>query len=157
MKCGCCGKEIGEIAFDKSFKLPDDIWNLTEEEKLAKAKVSSDLCSLDERYFLRGVAYIPVNGLTQAFGWGIWAEVSPEQFFEYAKSYEEDNSDKRPFPGKAANHISPYENTVGLDLQVQLGSTTQRPTFIFTDNKHPLTCEQANGISLEKVQSFNNS
>jgi hypothetical protein len=156
VKCGCCGKEIGEIAFDKSYTMPDEIWALSESEKKQRAQIGSDLCQLDGRYFLRGVAYIPVNGAEQQFGWGIWAEIPQDDFFEYVKNYKEDNSNKPAFRGKVANQIPSYANTIGLGLLVQLSNETQRPTFTFIDESHLLKKEQSEGMSLERVHSFSN-
>ena len=156
-KCECCGKDIGEIVFDKSYKMPDDIWNLSPIEKEERAQIDSDLCRLDNRYFIRGVAYLPVNGTDHCYGWGIWAEVPQEDFFDYVENYEEDNSTKPKFSGLVANVIPSYENTIGLELTVQLGSETQRPEFYFTDPMHLLTKEQAEGISIEKVHSFSSN
>lgn len=154
MKCGCCGKDIGEIAFDKSYKMPDEIWALSKPEREERARIDSDLCRLDERYFIRGVTYIPVLETDQFYGWGIWAEIPEENFFEYVKNYEEDNSSKPRFSGIVANEIPSYSNTIGLELSVQLGNATQRPTFYFTGTSHLLEKEQTQGISLEKVHGF---
>lgn len=156
-KCGCCGKDIGEIVFDKSYKMPDEIWNLPPIEKEERAQIDSDLCILDDRYFIRGVAYLPVNETDKSYGWGIWAEVPEENFFEYAKNYEEDNSSKPKFSGLVANQIPSYENTIGLELAVQLGNETQRPEFYFTNTVHLLTKEQTEGISIEKVHSYSSN
>lgn len=157
MKCGCCGKDIGEIAFDKSFKMPDEIWALSESEREQRAQIDSDLCCLDERYFIRGVAYIPVHNSEQSYGWGIWVEVPEVNFFDYVKSYESDNSFKPRFSGIVANVIRSYENTIGLEVEVQLGNETQRPTFFFKTPNHLLTREQAAGITLEKVHTFSSN
>ncbi|MFO1370745.1 MAG: DUF2199 domain-containing protein [Marinagarivorans sp.] len=154
MKCSCCGKEIGEIAFDKSYKMPDEIWELSESEREERTQIGSDLCRLDERYFIRGVAYFPVIDTDKSYGWGIWAEVHQDNFFEYVKSYNEDNSSKPAFSGKAANQIPSYENTLGLELNVKLGNETQRPTLFFTRKDHSLTKEQSEGIAIEKVHGF---
>ena len=154
MKCGCCGKDIGDIAFDKSYKMPDEIWSLSEQEREERAQTDSDLCRLDDRYFIRGVAYIPVQDSGKSYGWGIWVEVSQEKFFEYVKSYEEDNSSKPRFLGTIANEIPTYQNTVGMEAEVQLGNETQRPTFFFKETNHLLAQEQSKGISIEKVHSF---
>jgi len=156
LKCGCCGKDIGDISFDKSYKMPDEVWALSEAEKNDRTQIDSDLCRLDERYFLRGVAYIPVINSEKSYGWGVWVEVSEQNFFEYVDNYENDNSSRPSFPGVVANKIPSYENTLSLTVQVQLGNETQRPTFTFIDKEHLLTQEQVNGISIEKVHSFSN-
>lgn len=154
MKCECCGVDIGEISFDKSFKMPDEIWALSPTEREARAKIDSDLCQLDDRFFIRGVAYIPVKKTDKYYGWGIWAEIPEDNFFEYVANYDLDNSSCARFLGTVANQISCYDNTLNLKLEVQLGNETQRPTLFFIDPKHPLSTEQESGITLEKVHSF---
>mgnify|MGYP002335723510 CR=1 FL=1 len=134
--------------------MPDEVWALSETDKEERIQIDSDLCRLDERYFLRGVAYIPVNGTDKSYGWGVWAEVSEEHFFEYVENYEIDNSSTPTFNGKVANQISSYNNTLNLPVEIKLGNETQRPTFIFNDQNHLLTEEQINGICIEKVHSF---
>lgn len=154
MKCGCCGKEIGEIAFDKSYKMPDEIWSLSKKDRNKRAQVDSDLCRLDDRCFIRGVAYIPVIDTENSYGWGIWVEVPKDRFFDYVESYEDDNSVKPRFTGLVANRIPFYDETIGLTVEVQLGDETQRPTFFFVGDSHLLSSEQSTGITIEKVHSF---
>lgn len=154
MKCGCCGKDIGEIAFDKSYKMPDEIWDLSKKERGKRSEIDSDLCRLDDRYFIRGVAYIPVIDTENFYGWGIWVEVPEDSFFDYVESYEDDNSSKPRFSGLVANKIPFYDETIGLKVEVQLGNETQRPNFFFVGDNHLLSSEQSKGISIEKVHSF---
>ncbi len=134
--------------------MPDEVWALSEAEKEERTQIDTDLCRLDERYFLRGVAYIPVTGTEKSYGWGVWVEVPEENFFEYVENYENDNSSIPTFKGLVANKIPSYESTLNLPVQVQLGNETQRPTFTFTDQTHLLTQEQLSGICIEKVHSF---
>ena len=154
MKCGCCGKDLGEIAMDKGYQMPDEIWELSAIEREDRSQIDTDLGRLDERYFIRGVAFIPVSGTEEYFGWGIWVEVPQEKFFNYAKNYQEDNSETPRFQGLVANQMPSYENTLGLEVSVQLGSDTERPTFYFKDRGHLLYSEQGNGISIEKVHGY---
>ncbi len=155
MKCNCCGKDLGEFTFDIAFQLPDAIWALSEAERQQRAQFDSDLSRLDDRYFIRGVAFVPVQGTDRQFGWGIWVEIPPENFFHYAKNFNSDNRGTASFSGKAANRLLHYPDTCGITMQVQLGDQTQRPIFTSTDPQHPLTLEQANGIPLERVHAYN--
>ena len=155
MKCGCCGKDLGEITMDKGYQMPDEIWGLSETEREERAQIDSDLGRLDERYFMRGVAYLPILETDEFFGWGIWVEVPQKKFFDYVDKYNEDNSGTLGFIGLVANQIPSYDNTLGLEVTVQLGSDTQRPTFLFMDKDHLLFSEQSRGVSIERVHGFN--
>ena len=158
MKCECCGADIGEFAFDKGYKMPDDIWDLDEEERESRAITDNDLCRLDDRYFIRGVAYIPVHEAEKSYGWGVWVEVDIEDFMFYEKNYDNDNSDTSCFIGKIANSLPEYKKeTIGVSVDVQLGNETQRPTFYCRDYAHPLAQEQKNGIPLARVHQFNDT
>ena len=155
MKCGCCGKEIGDFVFDKSYQMPDEIWELSDEIRDERAKIHSDLCRLDSRYFIRGVLYLPVHAFKKCFGWGVWVEVSQGDFFNYFEKFDLDNSNESPFSGAVANSLPSYPETRGMKVQVRLGDSTQRPTFQGMEKGHLLTKEQENGISLERVHVFN--
>ena len=155
MKCGCCGKEIGEFAFDKSYRMPDEIWDLPQEEREARAQTSDDFCRLDNRYFIRGVVHVPVNGTDRDFGWGIWAEVQKEKFLQYFENFDKDNSFSLPFQGEAANSLPHHPETLGIGLRVKLGNQTQRPAFEIIDDAHLLAFEQKQGISLVRVHELN--
>ncbi|RDX38949.1 DUF2199 domain-containing protein [Vibrio campbellii] len=155
MKCGCCGKEIGDFVFDKSYQMPDEIWELSDEIRDERAKIHSDLCRLDSRYFIRGVLYLPVHAVKKCFGWGVWVEVSQGDFFNYFEKFDLDNSNESPFSGAVANSLPSYPETRGMKVQVRLGDSTQRPTFQGMEKGHLLTKEQENGISIERVHVFN--
>ena len=155
MKCGCCGKEVGDFFYDKGYQMPDEIWDLSSDDREARTKIDDDLCRLDNRYFLRGVANLAVKGTNKEFGWGIWVEVPQEKFFEYIENYNSDNSAVASFSGTVANNLPFHPKTMGIAAEVQLGNETQRPTFKIVEPSHLLTQEQINGITLERVHEFN--
>ena len=154
MKCSCCGKQLGDFVLDKAFTMPDDIWNLNEEDA-ADVQVHSDLCRLGERYFIRGVAFLPVQDSEESFGWGLWVEVEKQYFMTYSDHYDKDNSDVPAFSGVIANHIPYYPETIGVEVMVQLGTETQRPTFEISSADHPLYNEQAEGVPIQRLHEFN--
>jgi len=151
LRCSTCGEEhdldSGEIGYD----LPDDYFALSAEERTARGKANTDLCELDGRHFIRGVLPIPVLGENRSFGWGVWAEVSPDAFRRYYELYSNpDQGSERPFPGALANSLPGYPETLGLLLSVQMVSAEDRPTLTVT-SEHPLRGEQLGGIYPERV------
>ena len=155
MKCGCCGKEAGDFTFDKTYQMPDVIWNLDEAVRAERAAIHGDFCRLNDDYVLRGMVYLPLIGADRCFGWGLWAEVGKEEFFNYFENYENDNSSSSPFVGRMANSIPFYSETNGIALNIKLGDETLRPIFYGTEQGHLLFKEQNSDVNLERVHDFN--
>ena len=154
MNCSCCGKDITTFVLDRAYQMPDAIWRISPAERLARAQIDADLCKLDDRYFLRGIIRIAIQGSDKSFEWGVWAEVQGEDFFSYVRTYERDNSRRKPFLGILANEMAGYSKTRGLPLSIQLGTATQRPTLTVGSSGHPLGQDQHEGYPLERVHEF---
>ncbi|GAA3961354.1 DUF2199 domain-containing protein [Allohahella marinimesophila] len=154
MNCSCCGKDINTFILDRAYQMPDAIWRISPAERMARAQIDADLCKLDDRYFLRGVLRIAIEGSDRFFEWGVWVEVPGEDFFAYVRAYERDNSRKQPFLGILANEMAGYTGTRGLAVTVQLGTATQRPAITVADTEHSLGQDQRQGYALERVHEF---
>lgn len=154
MKCPCCGNEIEPHQMDIAFGLPDSIFSLSEEQRSKRAKLHSDLCSLDDtQYFIRGVLYIPVQQLSTNFGWGVWAEVSREIFFRYLDMYDQDGSNESPAAGILANALPNYP-AMEYPLEIHFGPPDKRPTFNLTPTNSELYREQMEGLPVRKWHSI---
>jgi hypothetical protein len=150
MKCPCCGVEVEASQMDVAFGLPDVIFALPQEQRDARARTHSDLCSLDDgRYFIRGVVYIPVQQLGTKFGWGVWAEVSEDAFLRYRELYDKDGSDEPYVAGVLANTPPDYIE-VEQPLKIQFGPPDKRPIFTLTHTQSELFREQTEGLDLAK-------
>lgn len=153
MRCACCDRELGELAFDTAFGMPDELWEL--EEGTEGVFMTEDLASYHEKYFIRGIAFIPIRGSDESYGWGVWAQVSKEDFLFYVNNYERDNSSYPRFSGILANTLSVYnEITLGLSLEIQLEDEKNRPTFYFRETKHRLSHDQREGVEMHDVERF---
>jgi hypothetical protein len=150
MKCPCCEKEVEPHQMDVAFGLPDDIFALSEEQREARAKIHTDLCSLDEkRYFIRGVVYVPVQQLDANFGWGVWAEVAEDTFFRYHELYDKDGSNEPPAAGVLANTLPDYPD-VEQPLEIRFGPPDKRPIFKPTPTESEFYLEQIEGLPVRK-------
>jgi hypothetical protein len=135
---------------DVAFALPDVIHALPEDQRAARARIHSDLCSLDDRrFFIRGVAYAPVQQLGTLFGWGVWAEVSPEVFLRYQELYDQDASDEPPAAGVLAN-VPPGYDRIEQPLEIVFGPPDQRPTFRLVPTDSEFYREQVEGLPVRK-------
>jgi hypothetical protein len=147
-QCTHCGRDLAEHEMDIGFQLPDVVWGLPEAERAARTKYSADLCVLDEtRHFLRGVVYLPVRGLRDRFGLGLWAEVTKAVFDRYLDIYDTDATHEPDAYGVLANAPASYESMLGHGVTIHFGLKTQRPTFALNPSDHLLCREQREGIS----------
>jgi len=139
---------------DVAFSLPDAIFALPEEQRAARAKTHSDLCSLDDtRYFLRGVVYVPVQQLNTDFGWGVWAEVSADTFFHYDAIYDKDGSSEPPAAGILAN-TPPGYTELEQPLEIHFGPPDKRPVFKLSPTDGVFYHEQIEGLPVRKWHSI---
>jgi hypothetical protein len=139
---------------DVSFGLPDAIFSLPEEQRKTRAKIHTDLCSLDDsRYFIRGVVYVPVKGLGIDFGWGVWAEVSKDTFSHYHELYDKDGSNEPPTAGILANTPPGYDN-IKQPIEIHFGPPDKRPIFKPTPTDSAFYHEQIEGLPARKWHSI---
>lgn len=135
---------------DVAFTLPDAIHAVPEEQRAARGRTHSDLCSLDDqRFFIRGVVYAPVQQLGTLFGWGVWAEVSRAVFLRYQELYDRDASGEPPAAGVLANVPPGYER-IEQPLEILFGPPDQRPTFRLVPTDSELYREQVEGLPVRK-------
>ncbi|MFL5248826.1 MAG: DUF2199 domain-containing protein, partial [Myxococcales bacterium] len=106
-RCRDCGRELGDHPHDAGFSLPDVVWNLDANERKRRAKTSSDLCVLDgARFFLRGIAFVPILETADCFGWGFWVEVDRAAFGRYLDLFKAD-APEGSRPGRVSSRIHP--------------------------------------------------
>lgn len=138
-----------------AYSLPDPIYHLTEEEREARAVISTDLCILDDaRYFIRCVLSVPVEGYVEDFEYGPWVEVSGDDFSRYSVWFNLGVSPGwRTIKGRIANAFPEMDTTtLGLTCTVILpDDDDQRPQVEVNDATHLLFDEQHNGMKLVRV------
>jgi len=111
-----------------------------------------DLADTQRRYFLRVMLPIPVSGESHPCNWGIWVEVSASDFETAWNRWEDpDQANEPPFPGRLANCVGGYPETVGLPGRIQLTGPSTPPEFTFNhDIEHPFAQEQQQGVFPER-------
>lgn len=139
-----------------SFKRPDYIVALTSEEREVRCKESDDVCVVKwERYFVRGVIPLPVEGHDQPYGIGAWVEISESDFRRTMALWSsDDQSSEPPFDGVLANSIPNHSATIGLAVTVALTGPSTRPDIIVADAAHALYEEQQVGITRHRAYEY---
>lgn len=69
--CGCCGKQFNTLPLDFASRAPDHWFQIQEDQRQSRAKLTSDVCVIDEKdFFVRGCLEIPIIGHADCFTWG---------------------------------------------------------------------------------------
>lgn len=124
---------------------PDIIFLIPEEERVALAKITSDLCSIEDKHFLvRAVLEIPIRETYAYLGYGVWGSLSETNFDSYVAEYDNPTPAFGPFFSWLGSSLPSYP---GLDedepaAALHFRCDNQRPLMILVQGDHPLAIEQ---------------
>ena len=157
--CTVCGESHTGETRDIRMGLPDAIFRIDEPERERRARVGEDSAVLAERdaerFFVRALLELPIEGEEGYFGYGTWIEVSPEDFAALGELWDaEDGWRSEPFAGTLANELHPYAFTEGLPVQIRLRDVQLLPLVELDDVDHELARAQANGISSHRAHEL---
>jgi hypothetical protein len=139
--------------------LPDPIFQLDEEERELRARVGDDSAVLNvpggDRFFVRGLLELPIEGGEGYFGYGSWVEVSAEDFAALGELWhDEEGWRSEPFAGTLANELAPYFATVDLPLVIRLRDVQLLPLLELAEANHELVRAQRYGISRHRAHEL---
>jgi hypothetical protein len=156
LRCSVCGEYHLASETELFFRRPDAIISLTEDERTTRCKESDDLCVIKwERYFVRGVIPIKVEGREVNYCIGAWVEVSETDFKRIVALWQDPNQEMEPpFNGKLANSIPISRNSFGLNVELRLVSPTKRCEIYILDKQCELFGEQSAGISEHRAFEY---
>lgn len=129
--CPCCGRSFGGL-IDIGFGAPDD-WPHAEPEPGAVVeagadKLSSELCRLGERRFLRAHLALPVRGSEEVVHLAPWAEVAAADFYAVLDRIEAGETAPREIAAALAN-VLPDPLAGPAEGQLALAGPEARPGF----------------------------
>jgi hypothetical protein len=158
-KCSCCG-DIHEGSPSIGYRMPDQYACLSEEQRGAMGKLSSDFCTITHEestdHFIRAVLEVPIHGIEEPFLWGVWVSLSEKSFARYVETYDEP-VEGDGFFGWVCNALPayPFDNLRPADVAVQIGG--QRPKVILhraNPENDQLVIDQVHGISVARAQEI---
>jgi hypothetical protein len=157
--CSVCGATHAGETRDIRMGLPEPIFRIDEAEREEQAWVGEDSAVLrrgdGERFFVRALLELPVEGEEGYFGYGAWIEVEPTAFEELVRLWHDaDGWRSRPFAGTLANDLHPYAFTEGLPVQIRLRDVKLLPLVELEDSDHELVRAQRNGISAHRAHEL---
>lgn len=140
--------------------MPDQYACLSEEQREAMGKISSDFCTITHDggtdHFIRAVLEIPIHGVEEPFLWGVWVSLSEKSFGRYVETYDSP-VEGDGFFGWVCNDIPayPFEGSRAADVVVQLDG--RRPKVVLhrgDPESDPLVNDQVHGISVSRAQQI---
>jgi hypothetical protein len=130
--CSCCRQIHTTTPFSFAADFPDNYANMTEDERINRAVISSDQCIIDgSEFWIRGCLEIPIRDTDEIFLWGLWASLFEEDFDTIHDHWETLNREKLigPFKGRLGNKLTLYPSTTDLKLTVRIEPVGTRPRF----------------------------
>jgi hypothetical protein len=115
--------------------------------------LSEDFCVLrGEHFFVRAVFEIPVHGMPEKFGLGVWSTLSRANFEKYAEGFDDGRcADMGPWTGWFSNSFKPFSNSVNEPCWVHPQLGRQRPTLSLDSADHDLAIAQHDGNTPEPL------
>jgi hypothetical protein len=154
-RCKCCAKTREGIPAYHADR-PAQYWDVPENRLESDVFLTSDSCVIaDQFFFIHGCIEIPVIGAEQPFVWGVWVSLKEENFFTWQDHYvRSKRSHIGPFFGWLSTVLPVYPNTLLLKTSVHLRDDGVRPMIVLERTEHPLTIEQSDGITLDRVMQI---
>lgn len=116
--------------------------------------LTEDFCILQgQNFFVRGVAYLPIIGAQDSFfGLGVWSSLSKANFDLYVSQFDDGGSeDSGPWFGWFSNNLKGYPDAFRLKCNVHPQSGGRRPHIELEETDHPLSVEQRQGITFDRI------
>jgi hypothetical protein len=157
--CKRCGVEHDIFEMEPSYRRPDPLLDVPEDERDFRVMDGKDLSALrslddsERRYFLRVLLPFRVHGESEPCSWGVWVEISEGSYDLVNRLWDDtDQHLSPPFRGTLINALKGYDDTVGLPGSVQLMGPHRIPAYRLDDNlAHPLAKEFRDGVGPERV------
>ena len=154
--CAICGRRHAPLEPTVGYVKPAAFFVVPAAERAARVKINTDLCSIDDRFFLiRGVARVPYTDVADDhFEWGLWAQVSESAFRRALELWEVDGSGEPPFDGLVSAEPPGYDGLMDHPCKVQLIDATQRPLITLEPSDHLMCREQRDGITRRRMHEI---
>jgi hypothetical protein len=155
IECPCCGKKVPANDVELTFKRPDEIAAMSEEDVNDFCLYNEEIYNYrNEKHYIRSLLPLPVLEKEDRYCLGVWVHVSKNDYQTIYDTWEEqDLTHMAPIQCSLANDIPLHENTNGLEIELQLMGKT-RPEVIIKDSSSSLYAEQRKGITIHRASEY---
>jgi len=154
--CPDCHRTFTRLPMDYGIDAPTAWLDLPEGERHRRGELTDDFCSIDRKqHFIRGCVELVVHDAAERFVWGVWVAISEKSRRRIADRFSRPKFKKEPpHAGTLETWIGAYPKPVDVRCQVHLRPGDARPLVVLTDAAYPLTVEQREGITLDRVKKI---
>ena len=157
--CAVCGETHAGETRDIRMSLPEPVFVLDDDERERRALVGDDSAVLQDpagdRFFVRSLLELPIEGEEGYFGYGAWIEVTRDDFEALGELWhDEEGWRSLPFAGALANELTPYEGTEGLPVAILLREVSLLPLVELDEGEHELVRAQRDGITPHRAHEL---
>ena len=152
-KCDCYNEIYEDLPLCFGVDAPASYYSVPEHERKNRIELEKSLCIIDKKYFFhRGRLTIPILNYDQSLFFDVWTSISEENFERRIDLWEDpDRVNEPPYFGWLNTFIPSYGNTINLKTITQETELGAIPHIIMTEESHPLTIDQQNGITMDKA------
>ena len=159
--CRGCGQKHGglpELNMEKPFQ-----WQGGERQDGHSPDIDprnyllEDFCVIDNRqFFIRAVLVLPIlSGGGREVAFSPWVSLAAADFDRYGESFDApDQSRMGALPGRLANRIGGFPDTLGLPCAIRPQDGGARPLIGLDAEGHPLAKAQRDGLTFEQALDF---
>jgi len=155
--CAQCNLEHEGI-FDLAADAPDhwtgeEVYQPNSELCFEGDFLSEDFCVLGgQHFFVRCVFDIPVHGMAEKFGLGVWSTLSRTNFEKYVAGFDDGQyADMGPWTGWFSNSFKPFAPSINEPCLVYPQLGRQRPAVGLANDGHELSIAQRDGITPQRL------
>ena len=154
-QCSCCGTVLEGPPSSWAFEAPD-LWYQLPSEVRDRSELCPDQCVVNnEHFFIKGVIEIPVVDSDEGFSWCVWVSLSERNFLRAAEVWDDpERTNEPPYFGWLCNSVPGYPETLHLKTMVRTREIGVRPLIELEATDHPLSVEQRNGITVDRVRQI---
>src|SRR6266481_5601682 len=155
-RCTVCGKIHEGPPLSYGFGAPAAYYQVSRWLRWYRCHLTTDTCRIDEKhFFILGNIRIRIRGSDTSFSWTVWVSLSKEHFQRSLDLWHSpDRENERTHFGWLSSSIPGYPNTVNLKTLVHTKSVGVRPEIELESTEHPLSVEQRDGITWERVNEI---
>lgn len=156
VRCPCCDRLVPAKTLELTFRKPDDIASMDDEEVEEKCRYNSDIYIYDARYFyIRCILPLPVHDKGDDYCLGVWVQVSENSYNHIYDLWDiEDQSNEKPIKGLLANDVPLTMGSKNAEVSIQLIGAKSRPVVTVVDQNCSLHREQTCGITIHRTNEY---